>query len=78
MKKLLLKVVPLGEARARLSQLVSEVEEGRGSVANARRSQVKVVLVSAKRFCPGRRGACGFHLTGKRSRLGARAAISTC
>lgn len=50
MKKWALKVVPLSEARARLSQLVSEVEQGRGSVAIARRSQVKAILVSAKWF----------------------------
>ncbi|MBI3988838.1 MAG: type II toxin-antitoxin system prevent-host-death family antitoxin [candidate division NC10 bacterium] len=49
MKERLIKVVPLSEARARLSQLVSEVEKG-GSVAIARRSQIRAVLVSARWF----------------------------
>jgi len=48
-KEKFVKVVPLSEARARLSQLVSEVESG-GSVAITRRSQVRAVLVSARWF----------------------------
>ena len=43
-----MKQLSLTQARAKLSELVAEVDSGKGPVAIAQRSKIKVVLVNAE------------------------------